>query len=88
MPISAPCNSACGQNDKVQVLTGVAPREDVVVVGGMGVDDKGKVKVVQANAPEAEEDQPEAATPDKDSRTRKKTRNRNERRFQSYTSHR
>jgi multidrug efflux pump subunit AcrA (membrane-fusion protein) len=53
------------QGDRVQVLTGVAPREDVVVVGGMGVDDKGKVKVVEATAPEAEEDQPEAATPEK-----------------------
>ena len=47
------------QGDKVQVLTGVAPREDVVVVGGMGVDDKAKVKVVEAQAPEAEEDEPE-----------------------------
>lgn len=54
------------QGDKVQVLTGVAPREDVVVVGGMGVDDKGKVKIVEANAPEPEEDQPEAAEPAKD----------------------
>jgi HlyD family secretion protein len=54
------------QGDKVQVLTGVLPREDVVVVGGMGVDDKAKVKVVEAKAPEAEEDQPEEAAPDKD----------------------
>jgi HlyD family secretion protein len=44
------------QGDKVQVLTGVAAREDVVVVGGMGVDDKGKVKVVEATAPEADDD--------------------------------
>jgi HlyD family secretion protein len=49
------------QGDKVQVLTGVMPREDVVVVGGMGVDDKGKVKVVEATAPETEdEDVPDA----------------------------
>jgi len=48
------------QGDKVQVLTGVMPREDVVVVGGMGVDDKGKVKVVEATAPETEdEDEPD-----------------------------
>lgn len=53
------------QGDKVQILTGVLPREDVVVVGGLGVDDKAKVKVVQANAPEAEEDEPEAAAPEK-----------------------
>lgn len=44
------------QGDKVQVLTGVAAREDVVVVGGMGVDDKAKVKVVEATAPEADDD--------------------------------
>jgi HlyD family secretion protein len=54
------------QGDKVQVLTGVLPREDVVVVGGMGVDDKGKVKVIDATAPDADEDQPEEAKPAKD----------------------
>ncbi|HWC96495.1 MAG TPA: efflux RND transporter periplasmic adaptor subunit [Candidatus Sulfopaludibacter sp.] len=54
------------QGDKVQVLTGVLPREDVVVVGGMGVDDKAKVKVVDATAPEADEEQPEEAAPAKD----------------------
>jgi HlyD family secretion protein len=54
------------QGDKVQVLTGVLPREDVVVVGGMGVDDKGKVKVIDATAPDADEDQPEEAAPAKD----------------------
>jgi len=59
------------QGDKVQVLTGVAPREDVVVVGGMGVDDKGKVKVVEATAPETEEEQPEAATPEKGDQKKK-----------------
>jgi hypothetical protein len=37
-------------------------------VGGLGVDDKAKVKVVQANAPEEEEEQPEAATPEKDAK--------------------
>jgi HlyD family secretion protein len=58
------------QGDKVQVLTGVAPREDVVIVGGLGVDDRQKVKVVQANAPgEEEEDQPEeVAAPKKDAK--------------------
>ena len=48
------------QGDKVQVLTGVMPREDVVV-GGMGVDDKGKVKVIEATAPEPDEDQQDEA---------------------------
>jgi len=45
------------QGDKVEVLSGVLPREDVVVVGGMGVDDKGKVKVIEATAPVPEEDE-------------------------------
>jgi HlyD family secretion protein len=43
-------------------------REDVVVVGGMGVDDKAKVKVVDATAPDADEDQPEEAAPAKDAK--------------------
>ena len=60
------------QGDKVQVLTGVLPREDVVVVGGLGVDDKAKVKVVQANAPETEEEQPEADDADKGAKDQKK----------------
>jgi len=60
------------QGDKVQVLTGVAPREDVVVVGGMGVDDKGKVKVIDATAPNADEDQPEEAAPAKKDDSKKK----------------
>jgi hypothetical protein len=37
------------------------PRVDVVVVGGMGVDDKGKVKVIEATAPEPDEDQQDEA---------------------------
>jgi HlyD family secretion protein len=49
------------QGDKIQILNGVMPREDVVVVGGMGVDDKAKVKVVDANAPESDEEKPEEA---------------------------
>jgi HlyD family secretion protein len=58
------------QGAKVQVLTGVAPREDVVIVGGLGVDDKTKVKVVKANAPgEEDEDQPqEVPAPKKDAK--------------------
>jgi HlyD family secretion protein len=48
------------QGDKVQVLSGVAPREDVVIVGGLGVDDRQKVKVVRPDAPgEDDEDRPE-----------------------------
>jgi HlyD family secretion protein len=58
------------QGDKIQVVTGVAPREDVVIVGGLGVDDRQKVKVVQANAPgEEDEDRPEEVpAPKKDAK--------------------
>jgi HlyD family secretion protein len=58
------------QGDKVQVLSGVAQREDVVIVGGLGVDDKQKVKVVQPNAPaEDDEDRPEEVpAPKKDAK--------------------
>jgi multidrug efflux pump subunit AcrA (membrane-fusion protein) len=53
------------QGDKVQVLNGVLPGEEVVTVGGMGVDDKGKVKIIEANAPppEEEENGPEEEKP-------------------------
>ncbi len=47
------------QGDKVQILNGVLPGEEVVTVGGMGVDDKQKVKIIDATAPEPEEDQDE-----------------------------
>jgi multidrug efflux pump subunit AcrA (membrane-fusion protein) len=47
------------QGDKVQILNGVLPGEEVVTVGGMGVDDKAKVKIIEANAPPPEEDEDE-----------------------------
>ncbi len=47
------------QGDKVQILNGVLPGEEVVTVGGMGVDDKAKVRIVTTQAPEPEEDQDE-----------------------------
>ena len=34
------------EGDKVQILNGVRPGEEVVIVGGLGVDDKAKVKVI------------------------------------------
>ena len=34
------------EGNQVQILTGVSPGEEVVVVGGLGLDDKAKVKVV------------------------------------------
>lgn len=51
------------EGDKVQVLNGVRPGEEVVVVGGMGVDDKAKVKVIDTSVKEAD-DEDEAAPED------------------------
>jgi HlyD family secretion protein len=48
------------EGDKVQILNGVRPGEEVVVVGGIGLDDKAKVRVVVPGAPE-EADEPDAA---------------------------
>ena len=46
------------EGDKVQILNGVRPGEDVVIVGGVGLDDKAKVRVVTPGAPEeADEDE-------------------------------
>jgi len=46
------------EGDKVQILNGVRPGEEVVVVGGIGLDDKAKVRIVTPGAPEeADEDE-------------------------------
>ena len=55
------------EGNQVQVLSGVNPGDEVVVVGGLGVDDKTKVKVVTTAVEESDdEDQnaPEAPAPD------------------------
>jgi HlyD family secretion protein len=50
------------EGDKVQVLNGVRPGEEVVIVGGLGLDDKAKVKIIDATVKEADEDEnPEPA---------------------------
>ena len=49
------------EGDKVQVLSGVRPGETVVIVGGMGVEDKAKVKIVDTTVEESEEE--EESTP-------------------------
>jgi multidrug efflux pump subunit AcrA (membrane-fusion protein) len=59
------------EGDKVQILNGCRPGEEVVTVGGLGVDDKGKVKVIDASVQESDdEDQnaPPAADSKKDTR--------------------
>jgi multidrug efflux pump subunit AcrA (membrane-fusion protein) len=43
--------------DRVQVLTGVQPGETVVTVGGVGVDEKVKVRIVDNSVKEADEDE-------------------------------
>ena len=43
------------EGDKVQLLNGVKPGESVVIVGGLGVEDKAKVKVL--TAPEESDDE-------------------------------
>jgi len=59
------------EGDKVQILNGCRPGEEVVTVGGLGVDDKGKVKVIDTSVQEADdEDQntPPAADSKKDTK--------------------
>jgi multidrug efflux pump subunit AcrA (membrane-fusion protein) len=49
------------EGDKVQILSGAAPGEEVIISGGVGVDDKAKVKVLAQ--PEEAEDEDETAEP-------------------------
>jgi HlyD family secretion protein len=58
------------EGNQVQILSGANPGEEVVVVGGMGLDDKTKVKVVTTAVEESDTDEdengPEAPAPSKD----------------------
>jgi multidrug efflux pump subunit AcrA (membrane-fusion protein) len=49
------------EGNQVQILSGVNPGEEVVVVGGMGLDDKAKVKVVTTAVEESAQDEDENA---------------------------
>lgn len=49
--------------DKVQILNGVNPGDEVVTVGGLGVDDKAKVKIVGAAAEQDDDDDQAAPAP-------------------------
>jgi HlyD family secretion protein len=53
------------EGNKVQVLNGARPGEEVVVVGGLGVDDKAKVKVIDTTVkePEDEDENPDENAP-------------------------
>ena len=57
--------------DKVQIVRGVRPGDEVVVVGGLGVEDKAKVKIIQAGEPE-ESDEDEDVAPPPDAKDAKK----------------
>jgi len=45
------------EGNQVQILSGVTPGEEVVVVGGLGVDDKTKVKVITTAVEESDDDE-------------------------------
>ena len=51
--------------DKVEVLNGARPGEEVVIQGGVGVDDKAKVKVIDTSVKEDEDEDENAAEPEK-----------------------
>jgi HlyD family secretion protein len=44
------------EGNKVQVLNGARPGEEVVIVGGLGLDDKSKVKVIDTTVKEDEDE--------------------------------
>jgi len=49
------------QGNQVQILSGVNPGEEVVVVGGLGLDDKAKVKIITTAVEESDDDEDENA---------------------------
>jgi HlyD family secretion protein len=52
------------EGNQAQILAGVAPGEEVVVVGGLGLDDKAKVKVVTTAVEESDDDDDDNAPPE------------------------
>ncbi len=67
-----PAKLGVRDGNQVQILSGVRPGEEVIVSGGLGLDDKAKVKVVTTAVEESDEDedsdapQQPTATPKKD----------------------
>lgn len=51
------------EGDKVQILNGARPGDEVVVVGGLGVDDKARVKKVDTTVQESDDDEDPNAPP-------------------------
>jgi multidrug efflux pump subunit AcrA (membrane-fusion protein) len=52
------------EGDKLQILSGVKPGEEVVIVGGMGLDDKAKVKKIDTSVKEADDEEDNAPAED------------------------
>jgi len=46
--------------DKVQILSGVKPGEQVIIVGGVGLEDGNKVRIVKPGQKPAEDEKPSA----------------------------
>ena len=53
---------------KVQVLKGLEAGERVVIVGGLGLEDKAKVRIVTADDKDKDEDKGKEKDKDKDSK--------------------
>ena len=68
------------EGDKVQITNGVRPGEEVVIVGGMGVDDKAKVHVItieekkEADEEEAGPTEPKGGKDEKKSEAKPKAK--------------
>jgi multidrug efflux pump subunit AcrA (membrane-fusion protein) len=56
------------EGNQVQILSGVGPGEEVVIVGGLGVDDKTKVKVVTTAVEESGDDEDSNAPEEPDAK--------------------
>jgi RND family efflux transporter MFP subunit len=52
------------EGNQVQILSGLTPGEEVVVVGGLGLDDKAKVKVVTTAVEESADEDEDNAPPE------------------------
>jgi RND family efflux transporter MFP subunit len=52
------------EDNQVQILSGVTPGDEVVIVGGLGLDDKAKVKVVTTAIEESGDEDQDNAPPE------------------------
>lgn len=60
------------EGNQVQILSGLTPGEEVVVVGGLGLDDKAKVKVVTTAVEESDDEDEDNAPPEPKSKDQPK----------------